>query len=256
MAWADREQSRRKGIEEAQEKPAEGAGRRAAWTVPRLFPVSFVQDIHSFVSIAMADAAVAPTPAAASPAKKGGKAKAAAKPKKAPVHNHPPYGDMIVASIAALKERGGSSRVAILKYIMQHYDVGADSKVVNSRVKLALKKAETSGKIKHAKGGVGASGSFKLADKAEKPKKKVVKKPKSPKKPAGEKKAKTAKPKAQKSTKPKASKPKKSPKKPKSPKKAGAAKPKATKPKAAAKPKAAKPKPKPKATKAKASPKK
>ncbi|CAG0885719.1 unnamed protein product [Darwinula stevensoni] len=190
----------------------------------------------------MADAAVAP---AASPAKKGGKAKGgAAKPKKAVVHNHPPYGDMIVAAIAALKERSGSSRMAILKYIMQHYNVGTDSKVVNSRVKIALKRAEGSGKIKHAKGGVGATGSFKLSEKAEKPKK-AVKKPKA-KKPASPKKAKVAKPKAQKSTKPKASKPKKSPKKPKSPKKAGAAKPKAAKPKAA----------KPKAAKAKASPKK
>ncbi|XP_052182765.1 histone H1 [Diospyros lotus] len=36
-------------------------------------------------------------------------------------HNHPPYAEMITAAIAALKERNGSSRQAIAKYIEKEY---------------------------------------------------------------------------------------------------------------------------------------
>ena len=49
--------------------------------------------------------------APSSPAKKAPK-KPAVKPA------HPPYAVMIAAAIKALKERGGSSRQAILKYIL------------------------------------------------------------------------------------------------------------------------------------------
>ncbi|CAG0891983.1 unnamed protein product [Darwinula stevensoni] len=173
---------------------------------------------------------------AASPAKKAGKAKAV-KPRKPAAH--PKYNDMIVAAIAALKERGGSSRQAILKYIMQHYNVGKDTKPVNTHLKLALKRMSASGKLKHAKG-QGASGSFRIAEKGEKV---VAKKPKAvkPKKPAGAKKSpqKPRKPKAAKKSpaKPKAAKPKKV-KKPKTPKKT-AGKPKVAKAKKAKSPKKA-----------------
>ena len=44
------------------------------------------------------------------------KKKVAAKPKKPAAH--PKYSEMVGKAIAALKERGGSSRQAILKYIM------------------------------------------------------------------------------------------------------------------------------------------
>ncbi|XP_061162284.1 histone H1-like [Saccostrea echinata] len=154
---------------------------------------------------------------------------------------HPKYIDMISAAVAALKERGGSSRQAILKYIMANYKVGNDVKSINTHLKMALKSGVKKGALKQAKG-TGASGSFKLGDKPKtekKPKAKKVAKPKAakpkkpvakPKKPAGEKKAKTPKKKAA-AKKPAAPKKAKSPKKkaaPKSPKKA-AAKPKKAK---------------------------
>ena len=117
---------------------------------------------------------------AKSPAKK--KPAAAKKPAE-----HPPYKDMIKAAIKALKERTGSSRQAIEKYIKANYKVG-DS--VSSHLKLALKRAAAKGTLVHTKG-VGASGSFKLPkeEKKEKPKKKTVaKKPAAkPKKPAAKK---------------------------------------------------------------------
>ena len=159
------------------------------------------------------------------PATKSPKKKVAPKPKKPA--DHPPYLDMIKAAISALKERGGSSRQAIEKYIKSNYKVGE----VGSHLKMALKRGTASGKLLHTKG-VGASGSFKLP--------KVEKKEKKPKKPAAKKPvAKAKKPAAKK---PAAKKAKKSPKKPaaKKPaaKKAAAKKPAAKK--AAAKKPAAK----------------
>ena len=53
---------------------------------------------------------------------------------------------------------------------MANYKVGTDTKSVNSHLRLALKRAAASGVIKHAKG-TGASGSFRVTEKAEKPKK-------------------------------------------------------------------------------------
>jgi hypothetical protein len=47
--------------------------------------------------------------------------KVAAKPKKPAAH--PKYSEMVGKAIAALKERGGSSRQAILKYIMANFNV-------------------------------------------------------------------------------------------------------------------------------------
>ena len=92
--------------------------------------------------------------------------------------DHPPYLEMIQAAIAALKERSGSSRQAIEKYIKANYKVGE----VGSYLKLALKRGAASGKLVHTKG-VGASGSFKLPKeekKEKKPKKKPAAKPKKP----------------------------------------------------------------------------
>ena len=152
---------------------------------------------------------------------------------------HPPYLEMIKAAIAALKERNGSSRQAIEKYIKANYKVGE----VGSHLKMALKRGATSGKLIHTKG-VGASGSFKVA-KEEKKEKKPAKKPAAkPKKPA----AKPKKPAAKKATKKPAA--KKAAKKPAA-KKTAAKKPAAKKP--AAKKTAAK---KPANKAAKKSPKK
>ena len=159
---------------------------------------------------------------------------------------HPKYIEMVCAAITTLKERGGSSRQAILKYVTANYKVKADG--ANTHVKLALKRGVTAGALVQAKG-TGASGSFKLAKKAAEPKKskkkpaakkpaakKAAKKPaakKAAKKPAAKKpaakKAAAKKPAAKKPAAKKAGTPKKAAKKPakktkKSPKKAAASK--------------------------------
>ena len=107
-----------------------------------------------------------------------------AKPKKpAPKKpaEHPKYIDMIKAAITALKERTGSSRQAIVKYIKANYKVVDNCDV---HVKLALKRGVTAGVLSQPKG-TGASGSFKVVKKEE-PKKKPAKKP-AAKKPAAKK---------------------------------------------------------------------
>lgn len=87
---------------------------------------------------------------------------------------HPKYIEMIVAAITALKEKKGSSRQAISKYIVANYKVNSDN--VATHLKMALKRGVVNGKLSQVKG-VGASGSFKVT-KVEAPKKvkKVVKK--------------------------------------------------------------------------------
>ena len=105
--------------------------------------------------------------------------------------DHPKYIDMITAAIAALKERNGSSRQAIVKYVKANYKVGDNADV---HVKMALKRGVASGALAQPKG-TGASGSFKVVKKTE-PKKKPAKKP-AAKKPAAKKtptKKKTKKP--------------------------------------------------------------
>lgn len=69
-----------------------------------------------------------------SPAKRKGapkKAAASAPKGKAVVKSdHPQYDVMIKEAIAHLKERRGSSRQAILKYLMASFDLGDDVKVL------------------------------------------------------------------------------------------------------------------------------
>merc|ERR1711997_1440435 len=137
----------------------------------------------------MADAAA---PAAPASAKKVAKAKKPAKPAA-----HPPFKAMILAAIPALKERGGSSRQAILKYIVANNKV--DAAKAAGPLKLALRKALAAGTIVKAKDAGKGAGKFK-AGKVEKPKKVAkAKKPKA-KKPKKVKKAK--KPAAKKAKKP------------------------------------------------------
>jgi histone H1/5 len=133
------------------------------------------------------------------------KAKKAAKPKVAAAH--PPFGTMIAAAIKALKERNGSSRQAILKYIVANYKVG-DAAKAQLHTTRALRKLSADKKLV-AGGAAGkkGAGSFKLpvAAKAEKPKKAAAKKPaakKVAKKPAA-KATKAKKPAAKKAAKPK-----------------------------------------------------
>merc|ERR1712073_84442 len=107
------------------------------------------------------------TMSAAAP-KKAAKAKAPAA--------HPKYSVMIAAAITALKDRTGSSRQAILKYICANYKVDAAKAAV--QVRLALKRGVAKGALKMARASGKGAGSYKVV-KAEKPKK--VKKAKKPK---------------------------------------------------------------------------
>lgn len=100
--------------------------------------------------------------------------KTSAAPKKATksAADHPAFSDMVKTAIATLKERNGSSRQAILKYIQGNFKVGSNADTV---VKRSLKSMVKDGKLVQTKG-TGASGSFKLGAKAEKkaPKKKTA----------------------------------------------------------------------------------
>ena len=144
--------------------------------------------------------------------------------------DHPKYSSMITAAIGQLKERGGSSRQAILKYITTNYKLGdaADVNKINARLKLAIKSGVKAGSLKQSKG-TGASGSFRLGEKksaTEKPV--IVKKPKvASKKPkVAAKKPATTKPKSVTVASKKVAKPKTLSK---SPKKSTARKPKSAK---------------------------
>lgn len=86
------------------------------------------------------------------------KPKASAKP----AASHPPFKQMIVKAIGALNEKGGSSRQAVLKYICANYSV--EAKTGNKYLKSGLVNGVNNGSLKRVKG-VGASGSFKIAEK-------------------------------------------------------------------------------------------
>merc|ERR1712111_291234 len=153
---------------------------------------------------------------------------AAAAPKKAKAPAaHPKYSVMIAAAITALKDRTGSSRQAILKYITANYKVDADR--AGQHLRMALRAGLKNGSLKNAKESGKGAGSFKLA-KVEKPKKKPAAKKPAAKKPAAKKpaakKAAAKKPAAKKpAAKPKAAKKKPAAKKAAPAKKAAAKKP-------------------------------
>merc|ERR1712168_719176 len=92
---------------------------------------------------------------------------------------HPTYSVMIADSIKALKDRTGSSRQAILKYICANYKVDAAKAAVH--VRTALKKGVAAETLKMAAAaGKKGAGCYKLGEKAkevEKPKVAKVKKP-------------------------------------------------------------------------------
>ena len=81
---------------------------------------------------------------------------------------------MIKTAIRTLKDRNGSSRQAIEKYIKANYKVGDTA---NHHIKTALRKGTANGTFVQTKG-AGASGSFKLPKEQKKP----VKKPAAPSK--------------------------------------------------------------------------
>merc|ERR1712024_420689 len=111
-------------------------------------------------------------------------------PKKAAAH--PPFNKMIAAAIAGLKERGGSSRQAILKYVVANNKVDAKTAAVN--VRLGLKKGLAKGTLKKARASGKGAGKFRLGavPKVKKPKKNAAKKAKKPAKKAAKKPAKKA----------------------------------------------------------------
>ncbi|XP_037078867.1 histone H1-like [Pollicipes pollicipes] len=177
---------------------------------------------------AMTETSAAP---AAAPAAKAAKAKV---PRAKPAH--PPTSEMVQGAIKGLKERGGSSLIAIKKYIAANYKVDAEK--LAPFIKRVLKSGVTSGALVQTKG-KGASGSFKLsAATKDKPAKKPAKSPK--KKPAGPAKAKKT--------------PKKTTKKPADKKKATKSPAKVKKAKPTKAKKAKSPAKKPKAPKPKKSP--
>ena len=87
---------------------------------------------------------------------------------------HPSYAIMISSAINSLKERGGSSRQAILKHIVANNKI-ADAARAQVYVKLAIRKMLADQKLIQVKG------SFKL------PKEQKVEKPKKVKEPADKK---------------------------------------------------------------------
>ncbi|CAF1172277.1 unnamed protein product [Rotaria sp. Silwood1] len=92
------------------------------------------------------------------------------------VVTHPKYSEMIKAALKSLNDRGGSSRAAILKFVLANYSL--DPTQANQHLKLALKNGVKAKYFKQTKGN-GASGSFKLASTGEnKPTKKKSIKPK------------------------------------------------------------------------------
>ena len=111
--------------------------------------------------------------------------KAAPKAKKPATH--PKFSEMITAAITSLKDKKGSSIQAIKKYILATYKV--EEKSVGTFTKTNLKRMVDSGALKQTKGS-GASGSFKLAEKAKPAKKAAAKKP-AAKKPTAKKAAKS-----------------------------------------------------------------
>ena len=88
--------------------------------------------------------------------------------------DHPTYAEMISAAILSLKDRTGSSRQAIAKYVCANYQVDADKAAFHLR--RALKKGLEDGVFKTARQSGKGAGSFRLVEK--KKKKPAVKKAK------------------------------------------------------------------------------
>ncbi|VDM46350.1 unnamed protein product [Toxocara canis] len=102
----------------------------------------------------------APAASAAKNSSKRGRPKAT----KARVpHAHPGYQQMIKAALVALNDKKGSSRAAILKHMAQNFKLGEQLPTINAHLRQALRRGVESGFLKHTKG-VGASGSFLLAE--------------------------------------------------------------------------------------------
>ena len=91
--------------------------------------------------------------------------------------DHPTYAEMISSAISTLKDRTGSSRQAIAKFVCANYEVDADKAALHLR--RALKKGVEDGVFKTARKSGKGAGSYKLVLVVKKKKKAAaVKKPK------------------------------------------------------------------------------
>ena len=86
---------------------------------------------------------------------------------------HPTYAEMISSAISTLKDRTGSSRQAIAKFVCANYEVDADKAALHLR--RALKKGVEDGVFKTVRKSGKGAGSYKLVAKK---KAAAVKKPK------------------------------------------------------------------------------
>lgn len=91
--------------------------------------------------------------------------KAVTKPKSKTAADHVSYQDMIIDAIVTLKERNGSSRVALKKYIKANHKNIVDGKMFDSLFNRALKSGVEKGIFAQPRG---ASGGTKLAKKVPK----------------------------------------------------------------------------------------
>ena len=81
--------------------------------------------------------------------------------------DHPTYAEMISSAISNLKDRTGSSRQAISKFVCANYKVDADKAAAHLR--RALKKGVEDGVFKTARESGKGAGSYKLVVKKKKP---------------------------------------------------------------------------------------
>uniref|UniRef100_A0A0K0D691 H15 domain-containing protein n=1 Tax=Angiostrongylus cantonensis TaxID=6313 RepID=A0A0K0D691_ANGCA len=84
--------------------------------------------------------------------------------RKAKASSHPAYSAMIRKAVSELEEKSGSSRAAILKFILSRYKLGVNITRINFHLRVLLNKAVVKGELKQVKG-IGASGGFKLGKK-------------------------------------------------------------------------------------------
>merc|ERR1711981_1255186 len=143
--------------------------------------VSEFQNTYTFIMTEEVETPTAPATeeVKAKPAPKSVKAKAEKAKKPASKSTHPTTAVMVKAAIKNLKDKSGSSFVAIKKYIATNYKV--DVVKLAPHIRKALKSGVEKKTLLRTKG-TGANGSFKLAkvEKAEKPK--AAKKKATPKK--------------------------------------------------------------------------
>merc|ERR1719153_194463 len=78
---------------------------------------------------------------------------------------HPPYSDMVVATIRSLASPTGVSRQAIIKKMKEDYQLGDNATHISNWVNITLKKGLESGLLKKAAAeGRKGAGSYKLGD--------------------------------------------------------------------------------------------